>query len=189
MLFFSFSKEQNTAKLLVEYASMKYPNIELNEFIYVGIKRQKLFHIKNDSIIAEFDVSTAKDGAGCEAGSKKTPIGLHEIRRKVGDNVPENGIFKFKEFDGNIAQINTSNEPSSEDFILTRIITLRGLEENINKGEGVDSYARAIYIHGTADEGLIGKPASHGCVRMRNKDIIALYDSLEEGMKVILFNN
>lgn len=187
-LFFNGS-ENNTIQLLNDYVYLKYPSENMNTYIYVGIKRQKLYLIQNGKLIHEFEVSTAKNGAGCEKGSQKTPIGLHEIRRKIGDNVPLAGQFNFKKHNGEIADINLSDSPTEEDYILTRILTLRGLEEGINKGEGIDSYERAIYIHGTADEGLIGKPASHGCVRMKNEEIIKLYDLIEENTKVVMFNN
>ena len=186
---FFFGKENNTAQLLLDYTSIKYPNTELNDFIYVGVKRQKLYYIQNGELKLEFEVSTAKNGSGSEKGSQKTPIGLHEIRRKIGEDVPAGGVFDFKKYKGEIAEINQSEIATEDDLILTRILTLRGLEEGINKGEGIDSYERAIYIHGTADEGLIGKPASHGCVRMRNEDIITLFNSTSEGTKVIIFNN
>lgn len=188
-LLFSFGEENNTTQLLLDYTSIKYPNAELNTFIYVGIKRQKLYYIENGEITLEFEVSTAKQGAGCKKGSEKTPIGLHEVRHKFGDDVPMGGIFNHKRYSGDIATINQSETAINDDHILTRVMSLRGLEEGINKGEGVDSYARAIYIHGTADEGLIGKPASHGCVRMRNDDVVTLFNAIEEGVNVILFNN
>ncbi len=187
-LFFK-GEVNNTAQLIRDYTSIKYPSENLETLIYVGIKRQKLYLLKGENIILEFDVSTAKYGAGCQKGSEKTPVGLHEVRRKIGNNVPLGGAFDYQKFKGEIAEINQTKQPTKEDYILTRILTLRGLEDGINKGQDVDSYERAIYIHGTADEGLIGTPASHGCVRMRNEDIITLFNEIEEGVKVILFNN
>ena len=78
---------------------------------------------------------------------------------------------------------------TGEDAITTRVLTLEGLENGINKGGELDSYGRHIYIHGTAEEGLIGQPASHGCVRMRNEDVIDLFNRVDKGLKVIILNN
>lgn len=185
----SSNNSNNTTKLLSEYIAIKYPNLGFNNFIYVGIKRQKLYYIENGKLALEFDISTAKNGAGNRKGSEKTPIGLHEIRHKIGENVPLGGVFNHKKFNNQTANINHTETAIETDYILTRIMSLKGLEDGVNKGKDVDSYARAIYIHGTADEGLIGKPASHGCVRMKNEEIIELFNSVDEGTKVILFNN
>ena len=189
LLFFNGEEKQNTAQLVSDYVSIKYPNEDFSSLIYVGIKRQKLYVIKNGELIKAFLVSTAKNGAGCEKDSEKTPIGLHEIRHKYGDDVPVGGIFEHRKYTGEIAEINQSKVPLNEDYVLTRIISLKGLEDNLNKGENIDSYERAIYIHGTADEGLIGQPASHGCIRMKNKDVIELYELVGEKTKVVLLDN
>lgn len=179
----------HTEEIILDYLEMKYPNEQFDSFIYIGIKRNKLYYFNTRKIESEFQISTAKNGAGCEKGSQKTPIGLHEIRHKVGENTPIGGIFDHKEFKGDVKPINTTNEALKKDYITTRIISLRGLEQGLNKGEGIDSYERAIYIHGTLDEGLIGQSVSHGCIRMKNNEIIELFDIIEEGTKVILLNN
>jgi len=118
-----------------------------------------------------------------------TPVGLHRVNGKYGGNVPENGILKHKRYTGERAKIEYKPIPINKDIITSRIITIEGLEKGINKGGKLDSYDRRIYIHGTAEEGLIGRPASHGCVRLKNKDIMDLFDLLSNGMFVVILNN
>ncbi|MFQ6092176.1 MAG: L,D-transpeptidase family protein, partial [bacterium] len=93
-------------------------------------------------------------------------------------------IFKSGLNTGEIAKIYTDSTDVQEDLITSRIMWLEGLEAGINKGRDIDSYDRRIYIHGTPEEGLIGVPVSHGCIRMRNKDVIELFDLVSKGTLV-----
>ena len=176
-------------EFLLEYLSIKYPNQSFQNFIYVGVKRQELDLYLNGNHIISYPISTSMHGAGTKAGSDMTPVGLHKIKGKFGLNVPIGGILKARKYTGNIASIQTKPIKTGEDAITTRVLTLEGLENGINKGGELDSYGRHIYIHGTAEEGLIGQPASHGCVRMRNKDVIDLFNRVDKGLKVIILNN
>ena len=176
-------------EFLLEYLSIKYPDQRFENFIYVGVKRQELDLYLNGNRIISYPVSTSMHGAGTKAGSDMTPIGLHKIKGKFGSDVPIGGILKAKKYTGNIASIQTEAIETGEDAITTRILTLEGLENGINKGGELDSYGRHIYIHGTDEEGLIGQPASHGCVRMRNEDVIDLFNQVDKGLKVIILNN
>ncbi len=176
-------------EFLLEYLSIKYPNQSFQNFIYVGVKRQELDLYLNGNHIISYPISTSMHGAGTKAGSDMTPVGLHKIKGKFGSNVPIGGILKARKYTGNIASIQTKPIKTGEDAITTRVLTLEGLENGINKGGELDSYGRHIYIHGTAEEGLIGQPASHGCVRMRNKDVIDLFNRVDKGLKVIILNN
>jgi len=182
--------DQSTVDFLVEFLEAKYEQESFDEFLYVGIKRQRLFHVKNGQVLQSWVVSTAAKGAGNKYGSYKTPVGLHTIESKIGQGAPVGAIFKEKMFTGNTAEISHDKTGSGKDDITTRILTLTGSEEGLNKGsKSIDTYKRQIYIHGTPEEGLIGKPASHGCVRMRNHEIIDLFDQVFVGMKVIILNN
>ena len=96
----------------------------------------------------------------------------------------KNIIFKERINTGRYAEIHHTDYDSDEDHVTSRILWLEGLEEGFNKGGNVDSFNRYIYIHGTPEEGLIGKKASHGCIRMFNHDVIELYDLVQEGTKV-----
>ena len=157
-----------------------------DEVIYVSIKEQKLYHIQHDSIIKEYIISSSVYGIGNTSGSNKTPIGLHNIRKKYGEKTPINGKMTGRVFQGNIATIYTDQTKSKTDDVTSRILWLEGLEKGKNKGEGIDSFKRYIYIHGTSEEGRLGKPASHGCIRMKNKEVIDLYNLVEVGTLVLI---
>ena len=157
-----------------------------DEVIYVSIKEQKLYHIQHDSIIKEYIISSSVYGIGNTSGSNKTPIGLHNIRKKYGEKTPINGKMTGRVFQGNIATIYTDQTKSKTDDVTSRILWLEGLEKGKNKGEGIDSFKRYIYIHGTSEEGRLGKPASHGCIRMKNKEVIDLYKLVEVGTLVLI---
>ena len=176
-------------EFLLEYLSIKYPDHIFENFIYVGVKRQELDLYLNGNHIISYPVSTSSHGAGTRAGSDMTPVGLHQIKGKFGFDVPIGGILKARKYTGNIANIETNPIKTGKDAITTRILTLEGLENGINKGGELDSFGRHIYIHGTAEEGLIGQPASHGCVRMKNEDVIDLFNRVEKGLTVIILNN
>ncbi len=175
--------------LLLEYLEFHYPDQTFKNFLFVGAKRQKLYVLKNRRIVREFPISTSKNGVGNDKGSMQTPLGLHQIRAKIGEDVPIGGIFKFKKYTGKIAEIIREPISIDTDDITTRILTLKGLEEGLNRGGKSDTYARGIYIHGTPEEGLIGTAASHGCVRMKNNDIAELFELVSNGTLVIVLPN
>jgi len=161
-------------------------NTFTDEVIYVSIKQQKLYHIQHDSIIKEYVISSSAYGIGSTSGSNKTPIGLHSIREKYGEKTPINGKMTERVFHGDIATIYTDETKSKTDDVTSRILWLEGLEKGKNKGKGIDSFNRYIYIHGTSEEGRLGKPASHGCIRMKNKEVIDLYKLVEVGTLVLI---
>ncbi|MDD4980796.1 MAG: L,D-transpeptidase [Candidatus Omnitrophica bacterium] len=139
--------------------------------ISVRISKRKLNVFFGKELIKSYSISTSKYGIGNKVGSNKTPLGLHQIVSKIGKNALSGTIFKRRRNTGKIARSRNGG-----DFITTRILRLAGLEKGINKGKGIDSFERGIYIHGTPEENLIGRPASHGCIRMKNRDIIELFD-------------
>ena len=155
-----------------------------NNEIIVDISEQRLYLYNNDNLVQSFPVSTSKYGEGQIENSFKTPLGLHEIKEKIGDKEPINTIFTARENTNKIAEIQINPNDTENDFVTSRILWLDGLENGINRGVGVDSYSRYIYIHGTHEEGLIGQKASHGCIRMFNNDVIELFDMVSEGTKV-----
>jgi len=146
------------------------------KFLLLCVDKQKLYLIKNRKILKSYPVSTSKFGTGNEKDSYKTPLGTHRIFKKFGDDAPIGAIFEGRKFTGKIARI-----PSDEDLITTRILWLEGLEWSKNRGGNVDTMERYIYIHGTPEEHKIGIPASKGCIRMKNQDIVSLYNNVEEG--------
>ena len=181
-LFSAFLFGQNPIEISQKY--LKKPAIK--EIIFVSIKKQRLYHIKNDTIIKEYIISSSAYGVGSEAGSNKTPLGLHKIRQKYGEETPINGRMVGRVFYGTIATIYKDNTKSKTDDVTTRILWLEGLERGKNKGEGIDSFKRYIYIHGTSEEGRLGTPASHGCIRMKNKEVIDLYNKVAIGTLVLI---
>lgn len=152
--------------------------------IIVVISEQKMYLMKGEEVEKIYPISTSKYGIGSRARSNKTPPGTHRVAEKIGEGAPVGTIFKGRVSTGRTAEIYTNRAEHGEDLITTRIIWLEGLEQGINKGKGIDSHQRYIYIHGTPEEGLIGTPASHGCIRMKNADIIELFDLIDIGALV-----
>ena len=164
------------------------PNfIAAENLLYVDIENQNLIYLKKGSIQKIYTISSSSYGTGSKENSYKTPLGKHEIYKKIGGNLPENAILKGRVWNGAIADV--IKEPIDTDFdhVTSRILWLDGLEIGKNKGKGIDSRKRFIYIHGTAEEGLIGKPASDGCIRMYNRDVIELFDLVNEKAQVWIY--
>ena len=131
-----------------------------------------------------YAVSTATRGPGECEGSLQTPLGLHEIRAKIGAGEPEGAVFEGRRPTGEICTPERMRAEPERDWILSRILWLRGREPGRNRGAAVDSMRRYIYIHGTPDETSLGTPVSHGCIRMRNTDVIDLFERVEPGLAV-----
>jgi lipoprotein-anchoring transpeptidase ErfK/SrfK len=140
----------------------------------VDVAGQTLRVMEGRKVAAEFPVSTSKFGLGFEEGSYKTPTGKFRIARKIGGSAAPWTIFRARKNTGHLAK-----PGGQEDLVLTRILTLDGLERH-----NANSLARYIYIHGTNQEHLIGTAASHGCVRLRNADMIALHHMVRAGTPV-----
>lgn len=159
----------------------------LNEAkIIINISEQKLYLYKmNGELVKDYPISSSKYGIGSKANTGKTPLGLHKIENKIGADSPTGTIFKGRKNTGRIANIDAENG----DLVTTRIMWLKGLEAGKNLGKGIDSYKRYIYIHGTAEESKIGQPASHGCIRMLNHDVIDLFDRVQENTSVNIIMN
>jgi len=158
--------------------------------LVIDVSEQKLYVIKNYEVIKAYSVSTSKYGTGNIEGSNKTPLGMHKIVKKIGENKPIGTIIVGgKALDKKIPVyelLKKGEIPDSLSFMTTRALRLQGLEEKVNVGLGVDTYQRHIYIHGTPYENLIGKPSSNGCIRMKNKDIIELFKIVKEGTLVYI---
>ena len=179
----NFNKNSVLEKIESIESSYEY----LDALLYVDIPSQQMFFIKKGEIVNIYSISSSYYGTGNKVNSLMTPLGKHEIYKKLGENLPENAILKGRVWNGAIAEI--IKEPLDTDFdhVTSRILWLDGLEEGKNKGPGIDSRERYIYIHGTAEEGLIGKPASDGCIRMYNKDVIELFDLVDEKAQVWIY--
>ena len=132
-------------------------------------------------------VSTALKGAGEEAGSYRTPRGQHRIRARIGDGLPYGTVFRGRRPTGEYWTPEFAADHPGRDWILSRILWLCGEEPGRNRLGAVDSMRRFIYIHGTGDDQPMGVPLSQGCVRMRNRDIIELFELVTVGTKVELY--
>lgn len=162
------------------------PAIINERYLDVSIPEQTLTIVENGVIRHCYSVSTAKNGAGELRGSECTPRGWHVIRAKIGDGLPVNTVFKGRRPTGEIYDDELGSRFPRRDWILTRILWLGGLEVGLNRYGEVDTCWRYIYIHGTSDEHSIGTPASHGCIRMINTDMLDLFDRAQPGWKVFI---
>ena len=156
------------------------------KYIEISLDDQKLWLKNDDQILHEFSVSTAKNGAGEIMGSECTPRGQHEIIEMIGEDEPINTVFVGRKLTGEMYTQELRKTHPDRDWILTRILRLGGCEPGRNKGGQYDTYDRFIYIHGTPDDVEMGKPGSHGCVRMRNGDLIQLFDQVSIGTKITI---
>ena len=142
----------------------------------VSVARQQMCVAMGGRTIAAYPVSTACAGVGGEAGSNRTPLGWHRVCARYGAKSALGQVFVSRRpARGQTLPAARWREGGDVDLILSRILWLDGLEEGVNRGGSVDSRARYIYLHGTNQEHLLGTPASHGCVRMANRDIAALF--------------
>ena len=155
--------------------------------IDISISEQRLYLYENKEIIRSYPVSSSAYGEGQIENSLKTPLGMHEVKTKIGTNVDKYHFFVSREHIPQKVSIIDRDIDSDDDFITSRIMWLSGLSEGFNKGTNVDSFKRYIYIHGTHEEGLIGKKASHGCIRMLNHDVLELYELIPEETTVNIY--
>ena len=160
--------------------------IVADSYLNISIAKQQLSVVVDKVVDRVYSVSTAKNGAGEKMGSERTPIGWHKIRVKIGDSTPLNSVFVGRRATGEIYSPQLGVEYPERDWVLTRILWLGGLEPRKNRYGEVDSTWRYIYIHGCPDELMLGKPESHGCIRMKNKDVVDLFDRVEVGLKVLI---
>lgn len=154
--------------------------------VSIDIGQQILSLIEHDRSLLSYTVSTAARGAGEHDGSYQTPRGEHRIRAKIGDQAPIGTVFKGRRPTGEIYSDTLAVESPRRDWILTRILWLCGSEPGINRFGNVDTMRRYIYIHGTPDYVPMGEPGSIGCIRMRNSDLMDLFDRVRVGTRVCL---
>ena len=148
--------------------------------IRVSVPDQKMLVFEKGVEVARYDVSTSKFGLGDRPGSYATPLGSMQIAQKIGGGQPSGMKFKSRRPTGEIVK----PDSPGRDPIVSRILWLRGLEAQNKR-----AYGRGIYIHGTAEEHTLGTPASYGCIRMRSRDVIALYNKIEVGARVEVTTN
>jgi len=152
--------------------------IDRRHAIHISTDDQQMLVTDKGQPVAVYPVSTSKFGLSSRPGSYGTPLGKHRVAKKIGHGLPHGAVFKSRRFTGEVLPV----DAPGRDPIVTRILWLRGLEP----GNG-NSFARFIYIHGTPEERNIGRPVSYGCVRMRSRDVVALFDRIGIGAKVDIF--
>lgn len=151
-------------------------------YLVQSIESQTLLVCERGAVIDRYDSSTSRFGIGIRENSFKTPPGIHRVKEKIGFGAPVRRIFRGRKDTG----IDWDGRSIDANLILTRILRLEGMEEGINRGDGVDSYERFIYVHGTNLEKQVGTPLSHGCLALRNEDILRVFDLVEEGTIVYI---
>lgn len=151
--------------------------------IHVDISSQKLDFVINGDLEESCPVSTSKYGIGCRQDTGCTPLGWHTVAKKIGADKSIGTIFKGRLATGVADDLRSS---VAEDLITSRILWLGGLQPRFNQGGQVDSKSRYIYIHGTAQEHLLGTPVSEGCIRMANTDVMNLFARVETGTLVYI---
>jgi hypothetical protein len=175
---------------LMQQLTARFPTQSFAKLLIVDAGAQRMYLVEQGQPVGGWVISTAANGTGSEKGSDKTPLGLHKISEKIGDGAPLGAIFKARQNTGKQVEILTApGADSKDDYVTSRIMWLEGLEPGVNKGGDVDSKERYIYIHGTGEEGKLGTPASHGCIRMKNADVINLFNRVDENTLVYITQN
>jgi lipoprotein-anchoring transpeptidase ErfK/SrfK len=154
--------------------------------IEVSLAKQTLRLLDGVQCVREFSVSTARNGAGERSGSNCTPRGHHIVRAKIGEGAAINTVFVGRRPTGEIYSASLAAQFPDRDWILTRILWLSGCEPGFNRLGNVDTMRRYIYIHGSPDTVLMGTPGSIGCIRMRNADIVDLFQRVPPRAPVVI---
>jgi L,D-transpeptidase YbiS len=157
-------------------------------WIEIDIAQQRLMLFDGDAARAMWPISTALNGPGQQIDSGCTPLGEHRVRIKIGHGCPPGAVFVGRRPTGERFDEALAAAHPGRDWILTRILWLTGTEPGRNRGGRCDTLRRFIYIHGCPDTEPMGVPRSHGCIRMRNDDVIELFDSVDKGTRVLVLS-
>lgn len=178
-----------TSVIDATYLALKgYVSNRVSKWLFVDTVRQEIFLVRESTILNRWPVSTAETGLDNRENSGGTPPGVHRIAQKIGSGAAWGTVFESREPTGEIWNPagNAYAEGQKTDLILSRILILDGLEPGVNKGAGIDSRQRYIYVHGTNHPHLIGQPAGGGCVRMENQNLIDLFEEINEGDLLVI---
>lgn len=156
--------------------------------LIVLIDQQKLFFYQDGRLVKVYPISTSRRSPSCQQDSLGTPWGMHRVEEKIGNGEPVGMVFRGRVPIGK-RYWELEAEEQEHCLITTRILRLRGLEPGLNAGKGCDTYERMVYIHGTNQEENLGRPASHGCVVMDNREVIELFDAVDSGSLVLVLRN
>lgn len=156
------------------------------DLIHISLDQQRLTGFSGNRQLCAYAVSTALNGAGERNGSGCTPRGRHRVRARIGQGQPLGAVFIGRRPTGEVWTPQLAADHPQRDWILTRILWLCGEESGFNRGGGRDSQRRYIYLHGTGDDQPMGVPLSHGCIRLRNTDMLSLFDMTPAGCAVVI---
>jgi lipoprotein-anchoring transpeptidase ErfK/SrfK len=145
------------------------------DFLHISLADQCLYGFASGQLLLRLSISTALNGAGERNGSGSTPRGLHQVRAKIGDGLPNAAVLRGRRWTGEVWSPDLHAQFPDRDWILTRILWLSGCEPGLNRLGAVDTFRRYIYLHGTPDSEPMGEALSHGCVRLRNSDLLDLF--------------
>jgi len=173
-------------EMLLQPSTSETRGIRSGSRLVVNLSAQTMTAIQEGQSIRTYSISSAKNGAGEQMGSGCTPRGEHVIRGKIGTSCLVGTVFVARRTTGEIYSPELANQFPGRDWILTRILWLSGCEPGKNRFGDVDTMRRYIYIHGCPDTEPMGVRASHGCIRMRNEDIVELFDRVEPGTTVLI---
>jgi len=157
-----------------------------DHYLHVSLPAQHLTLRHHGEPVLQYAVSTALNGAGEKTGSEQTPRGWHRIWAKIGADCAAGTVFAGRRPTGECYTQALADTNPERDWILTRILWLCGTEPGKNRFGEVDSMRRYIYIHGCPDSEPMGEPRSHGCIRMRNQDVIELFERVPVGLPVLI---
>lgn len=154
--------------------------------IVISIAQQTLVLYDGGTVLNAWPISSSFTGVGNAENSGRTPLGSHRVRAKIGDSQPINAVFVGRRATGEVYSNDLAEQFPLRDWILTRVLWLCGNEVGYNRLGSVDSMRRFIYIHGTPDSEPMGSPLSHGCIRMRNHDVLELFNLVSVGVEVLI---
>lgn len=154
------------------------------DFLHISIADQTIYGFSGSELRVRLPVSTARNGVGERNGSGCTPRGAHRVRARIGEGLPCGAVLRGRRWTGEVWTAALHAQHPGRDWILTRILWLSGTEPGHNRLGEVDTFRRYIYLHGTPDSEPMGVPLSHGCVRLRNADLLQLFDLVPAGCAV-----
>jgi len=161
----------------------------MNQVIRISLTHQRLQLLNNGKVVMDVLVATAKNGAGELFGSECTPRGKHRVRAMIGAGCAINTVFVARRPTGEIFTEKLRNEQPERDWILTRILWLSGEEVGKNRLGNLDTMRRYIYIHGSPDDEVCGVANSHGCIRMKNREVMTLFNEVKVGTSVLILED
>ncbi len=172
----------------LEALRYRFPLSYREPVVWVSLGLQRLYLYAGRQLSGGYPVSSSRHGVGAREGTYKTPLGVHRIVEKIGAGSPRGTIFVGRRDTQRIAEVIADPQRcgGGGDLITTRILRLEGLEAGVNRGAGIDSLDRYIYIHGTPEEGRLGQPFSKGCIRMANPEIEALCERVPQSALVLI---